>query len=133
MLFAQDIGKVTVAFQDAKNIFGENIPYVLEYRLSGPTIIFNIHFITTVREAFTTGCMAKMDAEEEALFMEFTEYQSERVGRDITLRNDVVLEALDVWLANLVHCIPNPIINDCYDNEQHVWKGCSSSGTDTGL
>jgi hypothetical protein len=122
--FYQDVEKMTKAIYGAKELFGENEPYVVERGIDGKVYIFNEHFITTVRGALTNGCMAKMNTDEEELFMAFIDYQNGSGARDITRDDNAVVEALDKWLVNSMNCIPNPVVNACYDAETHTWVEC---------
>jgi len=127
-----DIGSDSATFGEsaeaavvaAKELFGENDPYIVERFLGGKVIIFNIHFITTVREAMTTGCMAKMNTAEENLFTKFIRYQEGSVYRDITQGEDEVMEALDAWLVRGVGCQTQPVVNGCFDKPTHTWNTC---------
>jgi len=109
----------------AKELFGENVPYTIEQRLEGAVIIFDTHFMETLREALSSGCMAKMNSNEEELFIRFVEYQNGHSYRDISELNVDIMGALDTWLTNLVMCIPNAEINGCFDNPRHTWEECN--------
>jgi len=105
-------------------VFGENTPYTIETKITGKTILFNTHFITTIREALTTGCMAKMSGDEELLFLEFISYQNGDGFRDIATDVNDVLIALDLWMTNELNCMPNGIVNQCYTDVTHTWDTC---------
>ena len=113
------------AVEDAKEIFGENTPYIIENRLSGKVVVFNDHFIRCVRETLTTGCMAKMNSAEELLMKDFVDYQNGDRYRDITRSTSNIMVALDKWMNNLIFCLPNPIVNSCYSDTPHTWDECS--------
>lgn len=113
------------AVYDAKEIFGENSPYIIENRIDGKVVIFNDHFIRCVRESLTTGCMAKMNSAEEILMDDFINYQNGNRYRDITRSNSDIMVALDKWMCNLVHCAPNPVVNSCYSDTPHTWDKCT--------
>ena len=125
MLTLANDNEINMLMSDAKQLFGENTPYIIERRLEGSTIIFSEHFISCLREALTTGCMAKMDSEEERMFLAWTGFESANVSRDIATAGEDVMEALDKWMANLAMCKPNPIMNNCFDNVPIVWNKCS--------
>jgi len=116
--------RVTAAVFLTKELFGESDPYVVETRLDGKVIIFNKHFIEVTREAMTTGCMAKMNASETTLFRDFIEYQNGASERDITRGDDDVLDALDQWFMDDIHCVPHPVANDCFDAPTQTWTTC---------
>ncbi len=124
--FFKDDVKVDTGIYLAKEIFGENIPYIFEQRLDGQTIVFSEHFIRTSREAMTTGCMAKMNSEEEELFQDFVDYQDGSVLRDISGRDDSVLVALDEWFNGDVFCYNHPVLNECFDADLHTWEQCAT-------
>ena len=113
------------AVEDCKEIFGENIPYVTEDRVGGRVIIFNDHFLETVREALTTGCVARMNASELLVFNDFVRYEDKATYRDITNSDDYIAEALDEWLTREVMCLSHPYVNECYGDTRHTWTECS--------
>ncbi len=117
--------RITQAIFITKEVFGESDPYTTETRLDGDVIIFDDHFITVFREALTTGCMAKMNAGETALFWEFIEYQNGASERDITRGSNSVMDSLDQWLTDEIACVPHPVLNSCFDAPTHTWtSGC---------
>lgn len=122
--FFSDTKKIDVAVADAKQTFGENTPYVIETKITGKTILFNTHFITTIREALTTGCMAKMSSNEELLFLDFISYQNGDGFRDISSNVNDILKALDIWMTNELKCIPNGAVNSCFIDTVHTWESC---------
>jgi len=121
LILYNDAERMTVAVYDAKEIFGENAPYTTELKADGKVVIFNTHFITCLREALSTGCMAKMDTEEEIVFQQFVKYQSGASYRDITLEVSEVMEALDAWLIRALDMEEQPQVNVCYDAPTHTW------------
>ena len=122
--FMLDKDMADKAVADAKELFGENLPYTVEYRLNGRTIMFNDHFIKSVREALSTDCMAKMNAAEIQLFERFIAYQNGSMYRDITKSDNEVVKALDEWLMDDLNCKSHPVVNECYDAE-FTYSGCS--------
>ena len=116
-----DTARMTDAVKDAKELFGENLPFFQESRLGETIIIFNEHFIRCVREALSNGCMAKMNEEEERLFNQFIEYQDGSSYRDISKDSSDIMTALDKWLVNAIQNVPNPVLNDCYTKKDHTW------------
>lgn len=119
--------KMNLAVADSKEIFGENQPYIIEYRLDGDIIIFNDHFIRTAREAMTTDCMAKMNEVEVELFQRFIEYQDGSEYRDISQEDNEIVAALDQWFIDDINCIAHPTTNACYDSETHTWDICPTT------
>ena len=117
---------MNAAVADAKEIFGENLPYITEYRMDGKVYIFNDHFIRVSREAMTNDCMAKMNEAETELFLAFIDYQNGLGYRDITSDDTDVVEALDQWYVDDINCVPHPVMNSCYDTETHTWAGCGT-------
>ena len=126
MDFYRDVEKMDRAIYKTKELFGESEPFVIEKRLDGSVVIFSVHFITTAREAMSTGCMAKMDEIETLLFEKFIRYQNNRSHRDITKAEGDILVALDEWFQDDVNCIPHPVINACYDAVTHTWDSCTN-------
>jgi hypothetical protein len=122
--FYTDNTVLTTAISNSKEVFGENTPYILENRLEGPIVIFNDHFIRTLREALSTGCMAKMSAKEVSLFREFVRYQNGSSYRDITQDSDRILSALNQWVVDLWSCEETPIVNGCFDTTEHTFSTC---------
>jgi hypothetical protein len=98
---------------DAKNTFGENLPYIMEARMGGSVVIFNEHYITALRLALTTGCMSAMNAAEEALTMRLIQHENGGNYRDITNNTDEVVVALDKWLHDEVVGNSHSIVNEC--------------------
>ena len=123
--FWSDPVQVDLAVEDSKQIFGENVPYIVEERLGTKVVIFNDHFITTAREAMTTTCMAKMNASETLLFNKFVDYQNGASYRDITTNDDNILKALDAWFMDDLNCVEHPVVNQCYDSPTHTWDTCA--------
>jgi len=118
--------KQDARIQDAKNIFGENLPYIIEKRMAGNVVIFNDHFISACREAFTTGCLAKMNSMEVDLFERFVKFQNGVNYRDITTSENEVMTALDKWFMDDIHCLSHPVINECFDAATHTWTSCTN-------
>jgi len=116
--------RVTEKVKQAKELFGANRPYETELRLDGQIIIFNEHFITTLREALSSGCVAKMGHQEELILQKFIEYANGNTYRDITQDTSGVMVALDKWLGKLRRCVKTPAVGECYDAPTHTWKGC---------
>jgi len=110
----------------AKELFGANRPFIKESGLHGPTVIFNDHFIVTMREALSTGCIAKMNVAEEDLFFQFVESQDGRLNRDISTDAVGVLAALNQWLIDELQCLDHPVVNGCFDQPEHTWQKCST-------
>jgi len=113
LAFFTCIPQQNASIKDAKDVFGENTPYVILSRLSGNIIIFSDHFIDNVRKAFTTGCMSSMNFEEELLLNKYIKYQNNSMFRDITNDESAVLVALDEWLIRLINCEPQPTLTEC--------------------
>ena len=122
--YLQDSEITDKSIANAKQLFGENLPYVIEHRFGEKIHIFNGHFIQTLREALTTGCMAKMNNAEVTLTRKFVEYQNQSFYRDITTRDNEVVVALDKWLMDDVMCNEHPKINECFDASAHSWLNC---------
>ena len=127
MTIYRDPNKVTAAIADAKELFGENTPYTVEHRMDETVVVFNPHTISTIREALSTGCMAKMNAAEEELFIKFIDYQNGTTYRDITVDYNDVLGALDRWLMDELLCNPHPTLNACFDSPDHTWTTCGGA------
>jgi len=100
--------KIKKAVYDAKNLFSENVPYTIEYRLGEKKVyIFQDHFIRGILEAFTTDCMEKLNKSERQMLEKFIQYEDNRVFRDITSSENEAMAALDKWLFNLANGIDN--------------------------
>lgn len=119
--FFTNAEKQNASIYDAKELFGENVPYIVERRITGKVIVFNDHFIRTAREAMSTGCMAKMNMAETDLFIKFVEYQDNNIFRDITSTTDQALVALNEYMVNEVYLFNNDVVNQCYDLQSHTW------------
>ena len=111
------------AIYATKELLGESLPYVVENTIDGTTkgkrIIFNEHFINTVIEALSTGCIAKMNTEEEDVFFNYLDYANAQGQPDNiadTKDKDVSI-ALNNWLTNILYCRPNPVMNACFDSK----------------
>jgi hypothetical protein len=118
---------ITAKVEETIEYFGENQPYVLGSSITGPNtvIIFNEHFIATLREALSTNCTAKMSGVEESLFFDYIDYCNGNVIVDISASiYDRVLVAVDQWVYNEVRCQPQPELNACYD-AVHNWEECA--------
>ena len=124
--FYSDVDMVNFSVYKAKELFAENEPYTRERRIDGEIVIFNIHFLTSVREAFTTECVAKMSPAEETVFFDYIKYQNETDQRDITNRDDEVMKALDEWIIAELACEAQPEVNSCFDSPTHTWIDCSA-------
>jgi len=64
--------------QEAKNLFKcNNTPYTLKDGVEGPKtrVVFNEHFIMTMRDADSNECMAKMSKLEKYLYWDYLNYQ----------------------------------------------------------
>ena len=118
--------KQNAAIYDIKEVFGENVPYIIEKRLGGKVIIFNDHFIRTAREAMTTGCMAKMNEQEVLLFERFVKYEDGSSYRDITNVENEVVAALDQWFMDDLRCNAHPVVNQCFDATTHTYTSCTN-------
>ena len=105
------------AVSKAKELFGASEPFIEEKNsFDGTTRIFSEHFITAVIEALTTGCMARMDRNEERLFYDYVKYCNGSNYRDITSTVNGVSSDLDDWLAKLIREEPLPVVNGCFDS-----------------
>jgi len=105
--------KADASIADAKNIFGENAPYVVDHRLEGNVIVFNTHFISMMRIALTTGCMAGMNSAEEEVMLKLVKYENGGNYRDITTNDDAVMRALDKWVSDEVIGAEHPSLSQC--------------------
>jgi len=125
MLFSKDfhtnIDKMDAAVVDSKEVFGENVPYIKEYRFGGTIIIFSAHFIRTTREAMSSDYMAKMNETEVALFNKFVEYQNGSSYRDISTEDNDVVASLDAWFMDDINGVTHPVINESFDAPTHTW------------
>lgn len=76
---ANDSGiTVTECTQQTKNLLKENNkPYTLKDGVEGPLtkVVFSEHFISVMREADSTECMAKMSKLEKYLYWDYINYQ----------------------------------------------------------
>jgi len=124
--FYKNDKKVRTGLYKAKEVFGENVPYIFEQRFDGKVVVFSQHFIRTIREALTNGCMAKMNNAEEELFQDLIDYENGSVLRDISGRDYEVLAALDEWLNFEILCKEHPVVNGCYSSDTHEWEECSA-------
>lgn len=105
-----------------QTLFSEKQAYVIESRMDGDIIIFPETFIRLLRETFTTDCMAKMSEEEVSVTQDFIRYQD----GDTTNMNLDVMSALDTWIMNIINCEPNPVVNACYTQADHIYKNCGA-------
>jgi len=113
-LLFNDPKKVKKAVYDAKNLFSENVPYTIEYRLGNKkTYIFNDHFIKGIIKAFTTDCLDDLNNSEREVLENFINYENSLSYRDITSEQLEVVNALDKWLYNLCVGRENPKQNGC--------------------
>lgn len=123
--FFSNTAQMDLAVEDAKEIFGENLPYVIEKRVDGRTVIFNDHFIRTTREALSTGCLAKMNSMEVLLFEKWVAFENGSSYRDITKTDGNIVQALDAWFMDDLRCIAHPRVNSCFDAGIHSWEDCA--------
>jgi len=113
-LLFNDPEKTKKAVYDAKNLFSENVPYTIEYRLGDKkTYIFAEHFINGIIKAFTTDCMDNLNNSEREVLNQFISYEDGKSYRDITNEEDEAMAALDKWLYNMTMNLDNPKINGC--------------------
>jgi tRNA U34 2-thiouridine synthase MnmA/TrmU len=70
----------TRGIQIAKELLGENLPYVVERRLNGDVVVFNEHFVDTAIEAMSTDCIAKMNACEQNVMFDYMEYLNSKLN-----------------------------------------------------
>jgi len=119
--FFSNVLKSNAAISSSKQLFGENVPYTIERKITGKVVIFNDHFIRTAREAMSTGCMAKMNMTETNLFLRFIEFQNNNVYRDITDPSDIVLTSLNDYMMNAVYLTNQLVVNGCYGSADHTW------------
>ena len=90
-----------------QTIYSERDPYVEEVRLdTDGLVVFDQVFIDLVIKGFSTNCVQEMSEDELDLLYKFIEFE------DGTY-TDKYVEALDVWLVNLVNGIENPVIEGC--------------------
>jgi hypothetical protein len=118
----------TRGIQIAKELLGENLPYVVEKRMSGEVIIFNDHFIDTTLEALTTDCIAKMNTAEQNVLFDYLEYLNSlwngyEYEHPYGTKKEVV-EALDKWIIDEVQCNGHDEVNACW-NQKFTRSSCN--------
>ena len=102
-----DREKTLLAIADAKNIFGENTPYIVREVLEGDQVVFNDVFINNVIKAMTTGCMPDMGSSSKTLLYNWLGDQY----------HDWFTIELDKWLVNMVNNIPNYSLDKCINDK----------------
>ncbi len=116
--------KATEAVKDARETFGENVPYSIAYNLDGKVYSFNDHLLAVIVEALTTECMAKMSSPERDMFDRLMEYEDSSSIRDITNEGFAEsVEALDKVMADLVSCRDIKSTISCID-DKFEFKNC---------
>ena len=111
----------TRGIQIAKELLGENLPYVVERRLNGDVVVFNEHFVDTAIEAMSTDCIAKMNACEQNVMFDYMEYLNSKLNgyqyeHPYGTKQDVV-EAFDRWIMDELQCKEHPVVNACWDQK----------------
>jgi hypothetical protein len=92
---------------ELQTIYSEREPYIYVQKLGADNlIVFDSVFIDLLMLAFDTDCIAEMSEFEFELLNNFVAYEDGTYS-------DSVVQALDVWLVNLVHDIDNPTIEEC--------------------
>ncbi len=119
--FFANTEKQNASIASAKELFGGNVPYVIERTIDGRVVVFSDHFIRTSREAMSTGCMAKMNMSETNLWLRFVEYQNKKMFRDISDLSDEVLVTLSRFFVDEIYLLHHSEINECYDRPEHSW------------
>lgn len=98
---------ITASIAELQTIYSERDPYVEEVRLDNAgLVVFDSVFIDLVVQGFTTDCVQEMSEDELDLLYKFIEYED-------GLYDDKYVQALDVWLVNLVNGVDNPVIEGC--------------------
>ena len=127
--FFNNNAKMDMAVADATSIFGEDTPYTKVELLASTQIIFKPHFEGCVRQAMSTGCIARMSEPELVLFREFMVWQQWLTDHSVTAgsaedtymspsnQKDALLE-LNNWMYRELTCEAQPVLNACYDE---VW------------
>ncbi|MGE4396056.1 MAG: hypothetical protein AB7D34_01225 [Sulfurimonas sp.] len=97
--------RATIA--DLQIIYSERDPYSEETRLDNAgLVVFDPIFIELVILAFSTDCVAQMSEDEIDLLYKFIDYENGTY-------DDKYVQALDIWLSNLVNSIENPTLEGC--------------------
>jgi len=118
--FFSNIEKMDAAYANAKEIFGQHLPYTTKHKLSGDVIVFNTHFTESALEAFKTDCMTKLSEYESAFLLEFIDWQNFLLADPLvpiapgsvedTYVSDEkdALEAFNNWLVDEIAGTPHP-------------------------
>ena len=100
---------------DAKEIFGESVPYVIDTLLDGRRIVFSEHFIEVLIIALSFDCMSKANTADTQLIDNYINYVDGVGYRDITKDESDVMKAIDSLLYMLATTDEGTIkINECW-------------------
>lgn len=124
----QTLNKDTVdgILAQTKNIFGENTPYKLySTALDKDTklVVFSNHFIDTMRLVLSEpdgGSIVQMGKEEQVVYFAFVDYQDETYTTGIDLELDLVMETLDICIADELLTKTATYVARCFDSA-HDW------------
>lgn len=92
---------------ELQEYYSERDPYIEETRLENAgLVVFDPIYIDLVIKAFDTDCVAEMSEDELDLLYRFIDFENGTY-------DDKYVQALDVWLVNLVNNVENPTIQGC--------------------
>ena len=100
---------------DAKEVFGESVPYVIDTLLGGRKIVFSEHFVEVLITALSFDCMSKANVADTQLINSYISYANGAGYRDITNDESDVMKAIDTLLYTLATTNEGTIkINECW-------------------